>query len=285
MTRLALPILRPVDGSGNPLPSSTLTFYEAGASSVLKTVYSDSALSVSLGSTVTADGEGLFVDIYYADDIRVVWANSSGTIQSTKDLYGAGNITAGDLASNSVTTVKILDANVTLAKLVVLDDAKIITSNGAANSQVALSGKVTMTNTGVTSVVAASETVTGIIELATQAETLTGTNDTLATTPLKIKKLFTDTGRQSLAASGYQYLPGGLLLQWGTDTSTVDTAEVFNFPTTFPTSCAVVFTNPAVADITAPLPVTAKTTTTFTIDRSGTAFAGSNTFTYFALGY
>jgi len=149
MTRLALPILRPVDGDGNPYPSGTLTFYDAGASSVLKTVYSDSGLSVSLGSTVTADGEGLFVDVYYSGDIRVVLANRNGTIQSTKDIYAIGNVDTADIVDGAVTTIKIDDNAVTLGKLLVLDNAKIITSNGAANSQVSVSGDATMSNTGV----------------------------------------------------------------------------------------------------------------------------------------
>lgn len=149
MTRLAIPVLRPVDGDGNPYPSGTITFYDAGASSVLKTVYSDSALSVSLGSTVTADGEGLFVDIYYSGDIRMVLANSAGTIQVVRDIYGAGNIDTGDIVDGAVITIKIDDAAVTLGKLLTLGDAKIITSNGAANSQVSVSGDVTMSNTGV----------------------------------------------------------------------------------------------------------------------------------------
>lgn len=173
MTRLAIPILRPVDGSGNPLPSSTLTFYEAGASSVLKTVYSDSALSISLGSTVTADGEGLFVDIYYSGDIRLVWANSSGTIQSTKDLYGAGNITAADLATDSVTTIKIVDGAVTLAKLATLANGKIITSNGSANAEVTPSGDVSMTNTGVFALTANSVEATNITNAIIETTKLT----------------------------------------------------------------------------------------------------------------
>ncbi|WP_207910399.1 gp53-like domain-containing protein, partial [Crenobacter luteus] len=49
---------------------------------------------------------------------------------------------------------------------------------------------------------------------------------------------------QSLAASGYQKLPGGLIIQWGravfTDTSTsvgAVTSNVITLPVTFPTRC------------------------------------------------
>ncbi len=44
---------------------------------------------------------------------------------------------------------------------------------------------------------------------------------------------FTGTN-QSLAVSGYQRLPGGLIIQWGT---TATTNQTVTFPITFPTAC------------------------------------------------
>lgn len=44
---------------------------------------------------------------------------------------------------------------------------------------------------------------------------------------------------QSLASSGYQKLPGGLILQWGTGTD-AGTAVLNTFPLTFPNACLVV---------------------------------------------
>jgi len=173
MSRLNLSILKPIDGNGQVFPSGTLTFYNAGATSVLKTVYSDSALSVSLGSTVTADGDGVFVDIFYSGDIRYVLKNSSGTIQVVKDLYGASNIQTGDLADSAVTTLKIADADVTLGKLLTLNSGYIITSNGVANSQVAPSGDVTMTNTGVFALTANSVEATNITNAIIETTKLT----------------------------------------------------------------------------------------------------------------
>lgn len=80
----------------------------------------------------------------------------------------------------------------------------------------------------------ASETVKGKIEIATQAEALAGMDDERAMTSLKVTKLFTDTGRQSLAASGYQYLPGGLLMQWGSVSSASSGSSFVNTSVTFP---------------------------------------------------
>lgn len=42
---------------------------------------------------------------------------------------------------------------------------------------------------------------------------------------------------RSLAAAGYQRLPGGLIFQWGSATVTAGTATVINFAIAFPTVC------------------------------------------------
>ena len=41
----------------------------------------------------------------------------------------------------------------------------------------------------------------------------------------------------SLAANGYQKLPSGLIIQWGSSTITAGTANTVTFPITFPTAC------------------------------------------------
>lgn len=61
-------------------------------------------------------------------------------------------------------------------------------------------------------VIGASETIYGSTKYATQSETTSGTSDNLAITPLKFKSAFV----ASITASGYQKLPSGLIIQWGT---------------------------------------------------------------------
>lgn len=64
-----------------------------------------------------------------------------------------------------------------------------------------------------------------------------------------IQALIAPTGisqfASSKAGSGYQKLPSGLILQWGSfnvnDTANTATAYSCNFPTAFPTACAHVF--------------------------------------------
>ncbi len=57
----------------------------------------------------------------------------------------------------------------------------------------------------------------------------------LGFTPLGLSN-FTGAN-QSLGASGYQKLPGGMLLQWGTITLGDGAYGTWTFPTTFPTAC------------------------------------------------
>jgi hypothetical protein len=63
-----------------------------------------------------------------------------------------------------------------------------------------MTGDVTITNAGVSSVVAASATVAGKVELATSAEVATGTSTVLATTPAGIAANYTLT--TTLAGTG-----------------------------------------------------------------------------------
>lgn len=123
----------------------------------------------------------------------------------------------------------------------------------------------------------ASETVQGIVELATAAESLTGSSTSLALTPGGF------AGNKSLAASGYYKLPGGLIIQWGTDTVTASTYKNVTHPVTFPTLCRHASANITESD----------TTTRWALKAvPGTAVlsvynpnAASIAFTWFAIGY
>src|SRR5690606_39181966 len=55
---------RALDANSNPLSGAKWKFYASGTSTP-QAVYANSALSVSLGSVVTADAGGRFVPIYF----------------------------------------------------------------------------------------------------------------------------------------------------------------------------------------------------------------------------
>ena len=78
--------------------------------------------------------------------------------------------------------------------------------------------------------VVATATSQGIAELATHAEAMTGTDAARVVTPESIGTL-----GQSLAAAGYKTLPGGLILQWGSDVVNNDINHNVTLPIAFPT--------------------------------------------------
>lgn len=81
---------------------------------------------------------------------------------------------------------------------------------------------------------AASETIRGVIELATNAEAAALTDAERALTPGTMGSLFA----RSRYGHGYQALPGGMMIQWGSYTSGVSSSGVVcSFPIAFPCIC------------------------------------------------
>jgi len=72
----------------------------------------------------------------------------------------------------------------------------------------------------------------GKTTVASTAQAQGWTSNTTLITPLKLAEAFMGTN-QSLVTSGYQKLPGGLILQWGRQAE----GSVGIFPLTFPTTC------------------------------------------------
>lgn len=82
---MPIPITQWCDGDGAPLAYGTLSFYIVGTSTP-KAVYSTADGDVSLGTSITLDGDGRAPAIYLAvDGYKVVLADSTGTIIWTQD--------------------------------------------------------------------------------------------------------------------------------------------------------------------------------------------------------
>lgn len=73
---------------------------------------------------------------------------------------------------------------------------------------------------------------------ATNAQALAGTSTSLLLSPAALKSIF--TGAQLLGSSGYQKLPGGLILQWGNIVTSSSNDLTFTFPIAFPNGCRAV---------------------------------------------
>jgi len=128
--------------------------------------------------------------------------------------------------------------------------------------------------------------------VASTAQAQAWTSNTTLLTPLRLAEAFKG-GNQNLATSGFQKLPGGLILQWGR-VAFVDSTTPVVFPIAFPTATLVVLTNPD-GSATSDVEVSEYkdvTTTGFNLLTIKQAFAGSSawvaytgTANFIALGY
>ena len=81
---------------------------------------------------------------------------------------------------------------------------------------------------------AASETATGVLEIATAAEAQALSDNTRAITPARLASAF-QAANQALGSTGYQRLPGGVIIQWGSISVTTG-GQVIVFALAFPNS-------------------------------------------------
>lgn len=90
-----LPFNRALNISAEYLGAAVLNFYYA-STSVEAVVYADADLTISLGSTVTADAYGKFVNIYMSDAIeyRVALLDKDGVVIGDVDNYTSTDITS-----------------------------------------------------------------------------------------------------------------------------------------------------------------------------------------------
>lgn len=82
---------------------------------------------------------------------------------------------------------------------------------------------------------AASETVPGLIERATAAEAQALSDTVRALTPAMLAEAFKGAN-QSAGSSGYQRLPGGVIIQWGSVTTDSGGFGAFAYPVSFTVS-------------------------------------------------
>lgn len=129
---------------------------------------------------------------------------------------------------------------------------------------------------------AATTSATGVVELATDAEAMAGTDTTRAVTAAGIASGYE-------LASSYAKLPGGLILQWGLDTTTLAAGggRVVTLPIAFPG--AIAFCSVSVQSTTVNNPMTTPfvqitTLSSFTIVNTDVD-SGISVYRWFAIGY
>ncbi|MBX9848253.1 MAG: hypothetical protein K2X64_03085, partial [Rhodocyclaceae bacterium] len=113
----------------------------------------------------------------------------------------------------------------------------VLVSEGAASAdslwQLTTDGVITIGTTALT--FARKDT----LSLASNAEAQGLSVGTKAISPATLNAAL-QGANQTLAASGYQKLPGGLFLQWGAFSVGVGSSQSITFPISFPTACQAV---------------------------------------------
>lgn len=119
--------------------------------------------------------------------------------------------------------------------------------------------------------------------IASDAEAQGFTNLKKLLTPEKLAKAFQGSN-QTIAANGYQKLPGGLILQWGSATGINNSAATnITFPIAFPNACrSVVATHVSPTGPVSRIVEVLIQTPTYFDARSNTT---SNAIYWFAIGY
>jgi hypothetical protein len=137
------------------------------------------------------------------------------------------------------------------------------------------------------SIGAATETVAGLVELATDGEAQAFAANK-AIDGAKLATAFKGSN-QSLTSSGYQRLPGGLIIQWGLATGSSGSNDVASsFPITFPNGCflPLVFSGVSASSFCATLGGYTASTFSWSVRNTttGSRVAG-NAVVYLALGH
>lgn len=137
----------------------------------------DKLVSGSAGQLIVANATGVPTYVTASGDVTV---SSTGDVQIV-----AGAVGIAELATNSVTTQKLVDKSVTLAKLADVPLAQIIIGQGTSVATFALSGDVTMDASGLVTINAATvvrvadiikrEQPTGLVNSANTAFVLANT--------------------------------------------------------------------------------------------------------------
>jgi hypothetical protein len=247
-----------LDGSQTITGSHTFTGTTTFSGS---TVLTGGSFSGSYSGSPTFTGTPAFTALTATSATFTSATINGGTITGITDLAiadgGTGASTAADARASLGTVADTATNGIAARTAANTLTARTITA-GTGITVVdgdGVSGNPTVSNSGVTSV----DSQTGAVTLSS----LTA---------------FT----KSLSSNGYQKLPGGLTIQWGTYNSTTDGGQAFSWPVAFAASCYV-----AVGTfndlVNYPLPIISVSTTGFTVDRNSN-ISGTAPFRVIAIG-
>ncbi|MCA3342582.1 MAG: hypothetical protein ING24_09085 [Roseomonas sp.] len=129
---------------------------------------------------------------------------------------------------------------------------------------------------------AASSARRGLTRFASAAETDAGSLANVAVTPAGL-----GISARSFAASGYQRMPGGLIIQWGTNTLSGTTPVTVTFPIAFPTAFRAAAANYENSTGSMPVGITSKTASSMVLQQGAIGASPSATISvpWLAIGH
>jgi hypothetical protein len=182
----------------------------------------------------------------------------------------SGAVRAAELANDAVGSTKIADNAVRTAHI----------QNGDVTASKIATNSITQAHLAAASVAAS--------EIALNAVALSKIDSGACAASSQIRR--GANGWECSAEStskltrGTTRLPSGIILKWGTEDSTWDSAQTFDYPVSFPSSTLMVQITRKQAGVREVLAVSEWTRTGFSVDRHND-FDGTKPFSYFAIGY
>ena len=163
------------------------------------------------------------IEIEYVDSIIVDQvANITASIDPSITYMTQAQISSTYVKKTDIATQTEVNAGA--------EDTKIVTSKKLKARLDSLLAGITSTYVKLTQL--ATETVAGIIKISTTAQVTAGTDNTTAVSPAKLKEIFVNGSTKT--QNGYQKLPGGLIVQWGTVSISANSVTTVTFPVAFP---------------------------------------------------
>jgi hypothetical protein len=97
MTRLINAFEQMLDGSGDPVPSGLIDFFESGSSSARKTTFADSAQTIPNANPVVLGGDGRCPNVFGTGSYNAILRTAAGEQILARDPVGqGGGLTFGD---------------------------------------------------------------------------------------------------------------------------------------------------------------------------------------------
>ena len=146
---IALPFRPTINLQGGIEPGAILEVYETGTLTPV-TIYSDSGLTTPLPNPLTANGAGVFPDVYYSDAeaVRLILKTANGTVLQDSDPYTATAFEAEAILEDATAQVAAASVQATAAAASAVEAAASATAASISAEQAEASAATAVLSPG-----------------------------------------------------------------------------------------------------------------------------------------